>query len=212
MGMPNVHAMMALVTSREALRRPPVAMAVFLLVTGAGGLYGAFRLVVDEYQLLEHPKQALGCDVNPFISCSNVMASHQAHLFGFPNPILGVSGFVAPIAVAVMLLAGVVAARWFWVAFNAGVFLAWVFVTWLFTQTVWSIGALCPWCMLVWSMTIPMFWVFTCWNLARGNLGERGRRIGQAVLPFSWLIVLVNYVVIVLVILIMFPTLRAILF
>jgi uncharacterized membrane protein len=202
------------VTSREALNRPPVAMAVFLLVTGIGGLYGAFRLVVDEYQLLEHPKQSLGCDVNPFISCSNVMSSHQAHLFGFPNPILGVAGFVAPIAVALMMFAGLVAARWFWTAFNAGVFLAWVFVTWLFTQTVWSIGALCPWCMLVWSMTIPMFWVFTCWNLARGNLpfGERGRRIGRAVLPFSWILVLANYAVIVVSILVMFPNLRASLF
>jgi uncharacterized membrane protein len=202
------------VTSRDTLARPPFAMAVFLLVTGIGGLFGAFKLVVDEYQLLEHPKQNLGCDVNPFISCSNVMNSPQAHLLGFPNPILGVTGFVAPIAVAVMMLAGLVAARWFWTAFNAGVFLAWVFVTWLFTQTVWFIGALCPWCMLVWAMTIPMFWIFTSWNLARGGLpfGERGRRIGAAVLPYAWLIVLANYAVIAVVILVKFPTVRTLLF
>jgi uncharacterized membrane protein len=158
----------------------------------------------------------LRCDVNPFISCSDVMKSWQGHLFGFPNPLIGVMGFVAPIAIGVLLLTGaVITSRWTWFAFNAGLFLAWVFVTWLFTQTVWSIGALCPWCMLVWSMTIPLFWVFTGWNLSRGNMpfrGEGARRVGRVWLQYSWAIVLANYLFIVLVILVMFPTLKTLLF
>ncbi|MFZ7088160.1 vitamin K epoxide reductase family protein [Curtobacterium sp. RRHDQ10] len=201
-------------TSRATLTRPPIAMAVFLIVTGGVGLFGAFTLVIDEFAKYADPHKVLSCDVNPFVSCSDVMASWQGHLFGFPNPLLGLMGFVAPIAVGVMLLAGATARTWFWTTFNAGVFLAWVFVTWLFTQTVWFIGALCPWCMLVWSMTIPMFWVFTAWNLARGGLpfGTRAQRIGRAVLPFAWIIVLVNYLVIVVTILIEFPTLLSLLF
>jgi uncharacterized membrane protein len=192
--------------------RKPIAMAVFLIVTGVVGLYGAFSLVLDEFKVAADANTKLSCDVNPFISCSDVMKSWQGHLFGFPNPVLGVMGFVAPIAVGVMLLAGLAAAKWFWVAFNAGLFLAWVFVTWLFTQTVWSIGALCPWCMLVWSMTIPLFWIFTCWNMARGTFGDGAQRVGRALLPYSWAIVLANYVFIVLTILVMFPNLRAIIF
>ena len=90
-------------------------------------------------------------------------------------------------------------------AFNAGLLVAWVFVTWLFTQTVWSIGALCPWCMLVWAMTIPMFWVFTIWNMSRGTFGPRARRVGRALLPFCWAFPLANYLVIAVTILIMFP-------
>ena len=32
-----------------------------------------------------------------------------------------------------------------------------VFVHWLIFQSLYEIGALCPYCMVVWSMTIPLF-------------------------------------------------------
>lgn len=183
-------------------------MGIFLLVTGLVGLYASFSLVLDEFAKYENPSKALSCDVSVFVSCSDVMTSVQGHLLGFPNPLLGVMGFVAPIAVALLLLSGFRnGSRWFWVAFNTGVFLAWVFVTWLFTQTVWVIGALCPWCLLVWSMTIPMFWVFTIWNAAQGRFGAGLQRVGRTLLPYSWAFVLANYAVIVVSILIMFPRL-----
>lgn len=190
-------------------------MAVFLLVTGFVGLYGAFSLVLDEFTKASNPHAVLHCDVNPFISCSDVMASWQGHLFGFPNPVIGVMGFVAPIAVGVMLLSGgVIRARGFWTAFNAGVFLAWVFIMWLFTQTVWAIGALCPWCMLVWSMTIPMFWILALWSLRHGYLpfGPRVARVADIVWPYGWAIVLANYLFIALVIVVHFPNLLPTLF
>ena len=160
-------------------------------------------------------RSPLSCDVNPFVSCSDVMATWQAHLLGFPNPLIGVMGFVAPIAVGAMLLSGgVIRSRAFWTTFNVGVFLAWLLVTWFFTQAVFAIGKLCPWCMLAWSATIPMFWVFTAWNMRYGGLpfGDRGRRIGAAVLPYAWIIVLVNYLVIIVTILIVFPQLLRMLF
>ncbi|WP_245631505.1 vitamin K epoxide reductase family protein [Curtobacterium ammoniigenes] len=202
-------------TERTLDGRRPWGMAVFLVVTGFVGLYGAFSLVLDEFTKAAHPHAVLHCDVNPFISCSDVMASWQGHLFGFPNPVIGVMGFVAPIAVGVMLLSGgILRARGFWAAFNAGVFLAWVFITWLFTQTVWAIGALCPWCMLVWSMTIPMFWILTLWNLRRGHLpfGAGARRLGETLWPYGWAFVLANYLIIALVIVVHFPNLLPTLF
>jgi hypothetical protein len=67
--------------------------------------------------------------------------------------------------------------------------------------------------MLVWSVTIPMFWVFTVWNVAEGHLsfGRAAQRAGTALLPFSWALPLVNCVVIVVSIIVMFPTLLALL-
>jgi uncharacterized membrane protein len=194
--------------------KKPALTAILLIVAGVIGLYGSFKLVVEKYDLLEHPTKALNCDINPFVSCSTVIDSVQSHLFGFPNPILGVMGFVAPIAVGVSILAGARFARWYWVAFNVGLFLAWVFVTWLFTQTVFVIGALCPWCMLVWTATIPLFWIFTVWNLANGHLttNESLRRRMRAFLPYSWIIVLINYLVVVIVIITHFPLLLPALF
>jgi uncharacterized membrane protein len=200
--------------SLESTGKKPALTAILLILAGVVGFYGSFMLVVEKYDLLEHPKKALGCDINPFVSCTTVIDSWQSHLFGFPNPILGVAGFVAPIAVGISLLAGARFARWYWIAFNAGLFAAWIFVTWLFTQTVFAIGALCPWCMLVWSATIPLFWIFTVWNAAGGRLtsNETVVRGMRAFLPFSWVVALINYLVIVIVILIHFPLLLSALF
>ena len=80
------------------------------------------------------------------------------------------------IAVGVGLLAGARFARWFWIAFNLGIAGALAFVIWLIGQSIFVLGTLCPWCMLVWIVTIPLFWVVTFRNLARGRLRrERGR-------------------------------------
>ncbi|GAA3013484.1 hypothetical protein GCM10020229_26000 [Kitasatospora albolonga] len=58
------------------------------------------------------------------------------------------------------------------------------FVTWLMTQTLYSIGALCPYCMVVWAAMIPLFWYTTLHNLRSGVIprpeapeagGPRGR-------------------------------------
>ena len=42
-----------------------------------------------------------------------------------------------------------------------------VFVHWLIYQSVFVIGALCPYCMVVWAVTIPTFFYVTVHNLAR---------------------------------------------
>jgi uncharacterized membrane protein len=195
--------------------RTPAVTAVLLVVAGVVGLIGSFALTLDKFRLLENPTEALGCDVNPFVGCSPVINSWQASLFGFPNPILGLVGFMAPVLVGVSLLAGARFARWFWIAFTVGTFLAWVFITWLFTQTVFVIGALCPWCMLVWSVTIPLFWVTTVWGLARGVTAPTGggvQRLAARLLPYSWVLPAVNCIVVVTVIVVKFPLLLSTLF
>jgi len=192
----------------------PVAYAMLLILTGLVGAYSSFVLVLDRIELLRSPGESLGCDFNPFVSCGAVIESWQGSLFGFPNPLLGVAGFVAPVAVGVGLLAGARFARWFWALFVLGIALAWVFITWLFSQTVFSIGTLCPWCMLVWAVTIPLFWISLVYTAARGltPTPPRLRRLAKAALPFTWAIVVANYAGIVLVILAVFPRLPLVLF
>ncbi|MER3394460.1 MAG: hypothetical protein RIA38_05805, partial [Microcella pacifica] len=75
---------------------------------------------------------------------------------------------------------------------------------------VYDIGALCPWCMLVWLMVIPMFWWLLTWTLSTGVLAREGgtvQRVAAAVWPFTWTIVFVNLAGIALAILVQFPTL-----
>lgn len=189
--------------------RRPIAFGIFLIVTGAVAWYAAMQLITERIALLLDPDHVLNCDVNPLVSCGTVMTSPEASLFGFPNPLLGVAGLVAPIAVGVALLAGARFARWFWALFLGGVTLAWVFVMWLFGEAVYDIGSLCPWCMLVWLMVIPMFWWLLTWTLSSGALAREGgsvQRIAAAVWPFTWTIVFVNLAGIALAILVEFPT------
>lgn len=171
-------------------------------------------LITERVKQLLDPTYTLNCDVNPFISCGTVMSTWQASLLGFPNPLLGVAGFVAPIAVGVALLAGATFARWFWAAFLAGVSGALAFVLWLFDEAVFDIGVLCPWCMLVWAMVIPLFWVLLLWTIASGAVtaNERVQRVGAALLPFVWVPIVATVVTIVVAIIVQFPQLLPLFF
>lgn len=163
----------------------PVLYAAFLIVTGAIGLWASSQLLLNKIRLAENPSASLSCDRSVLVQCSANLNADQGAAFGVPNPLLGVIGFVAPIAVGVALLAGARFARWFWLLFNAGVLAGFVFVIWLIGQSIYSLGTLCPNCMIVWSVMLPMFWVVTLRNAAEGHLGARLKNLGSTLLPWA---------------------------
>lgn len=136
---------------------PPKSLIWLWIIGGAVGWLAAFALVLERIHVAGNPDATLSCDLNIFISCKSVMLTPQARLFGFPNPILGLGGFVAPIAVGVAVLAGAKFATWFWRVFQAGLTLGFFFVIWLWTQSTYAIGVLCPYCMVAWLAMIPIF-------------------------------------------------------
>ncbi|MFD1713964.1 vitamin K epoxide reductase family protein [Amnibacterium flavum] len=193
--------------------RQPVAIAILFIITGLVGLFGAFQLTIERFALIANPEVPLSCDINPFVSCGPVIQSWQGSLFGFPNPLIGLMTFTAPVFVGVAILAGARFPRWFWALYNVGLLGAIVFIHWLMTQTVFVIGTLCPYCMLVWLVTIPLFWYGTVNNLAR-NFGLSGsaQHFFQRLLPWTWVIVAIDYAVIIGIILNNFPLLLTVLF
>ncbi|CCH87385.1 Vitamin K epoxide reductase [Modestobacter italicus] len=142
-------------------------LAWLLLIGGLVGLAASFVLAVEKYALLADPTYVPTCSLNPVLSCGSVMASAQAEAFGFPNPLLGVAGFPVVAGVGAALLAGARAAPWFWGGLQVGVTAGAVFVHWLIVNSLYSIGALCPYCMAVWAVTIPICWYVTLHNLDR---------------------------------------------
>ncbi|HWM33505.1 MAG TPA: vitamin K epoxide reductase family protein [Pseudolysinimonas sp.] len=176
--------------------RRPWALAVFLIVTGALGWWAAFALTLDKFALLADPDAVLNCNFSPLVQCGKNLDSWQGEVFGFPNPLLGLGGFVAPVAVGVALLAGARFARWFWIAFNVGLAGALAFVIWLISQSIYVLGTLCPWCMLVWSVTIPLFWVVTLRNAGEGVFGGPLQGAGRALLPWIVPITVACYLVV----------------
>ncbi|HSX35408.1 MAG TPA: vitamin K epoxide reductase family protein [Patescibacteria group bacterium] len=147
-----------------------------LLVGGIIGLICSLVIAVDEFKLLHNASFKPGCDLNPIISCGSVMQSPQAHAFGFSNPFIGLMAFPVLITLGAMLLAGLkVTKRWFWLGLQAGALFGVLFIHWLFYETVYRIHALCPYCMVVWAITITTFWYVTLYNIQAGYIPLHGK-------------------------------------
>jgi len=176
------------------------ALGVFLILAGLAGLTAAYNLSIDKVTAIISPTTALNCDRSLLVQCSENLRSWQGSLFGFPNPLIGLGGFVVPLVIGIALLAGIRFGRWFWVAFNIGVIGAIAFVIFLISQSVFVIGTLCLWCALVWTFTIPLFWIVTLYNLKAGNLRVPARQTRFFAAAYSWvpLITLVCYLVVAL--------------
>jgi uncharacterized membrane protein len=189
----------SLVHTEQVLeRRPaaPTALAVLLIVGGLLGLLAAFELTVDKIALLTNPSFVPPCNISPFLTCSTNLKSPLGSAFGFPNPLLGLMMFPAPIIVGVASLAGVAFPRWFWAAFNVGMAFAIGFVIWLMSVSVFVLGTLCPWCMVVWAVVIPMAISTTLFNLRNQALplGSSVARFAGAALTWTPIITLLAYV------------------
>lgn len=161
--------------TRETQLVLPRGLGVLYVVGGLIGLMAAAVLLVEKMTLAANPDYIPSCNVNPVLSCGSVMATPQAAAFGVPNPIIGIAGFAIIAAIGTGLLAGGRYAAWYWVAVQIGMTFAVVFVHWLIYQSLYVIGALCPYCMAVWAVTIPIFW-YTCTRNLRA-LGKRRKWI-----------------------------------
>lgn len=143
----------------------------------AGGIIGflaSFILMLEKLSLLANPNYQPNCNLNPIISCGSVINTPQSHVFGFPNPLIGIAGFAVVITIGMMLLASRHLQRmknWFWWGLQAGTTFGVIFVHWLFFQSVYQIQALCPYCMVVWAVTIVLFWYVTLHNIQIGVIG-----------------------------------------
>jgi uncharacterized membrane protein len=156
----------------EELARPRELRGLpwLLIVAGAIGLLASAVLLVEKIRLIEDPSYVPTCSINPVLSCGSVMLSEQAEVFGFPNPLLGLVGFALVVATGAALLAGARLARWYWLGLQAGVVAGVAFVAFLVLSSLYSIEALCPYCMVVWAATLVLAWGVTVHNTRSGAL------------------------------------------
>ena len=169
--------------------------AWILVVCGLIGLVAAIELIIQKISVLSDPDFVPNCDINPVLSCGSVINTEQASLFGFPNPVLGVIGFTVVIMFGALLFAGLELPRSMWLGLNIGALAGMSFVVWLVIQSLYVIGALCPWCMVVWAITIPIFWQVTTDNLASGRLNV-GKSLSEIIVALKWILVAASYLII----------------
>ncbi|RKN50378.1 vitamin K epoxide reductase family protein [Micromonospora endolithica] len=166
-----------------------------LMIGGLVGALAAFVLTVEKMALLKNPAYVPSCSINPVLSCGSIMTTSQAEVFGFANPLIGLATFPVVAATGAAILAKAWLPRWWWLALQAGVVFGVAFVHWLFFQSLYRIGALCPYCMIVWVVMIVLFTYTTLHNLDRGHLPAPRKltdalvRIHSAI-PTLWLLTL----------------------
>ncbi|MGY1454089.1 vitamin K epoxide reductase family protein [Streptomyces sp. SS8] len=193
--------------SAAPARRSPLGAgrATALVVTLAGlvGWLASFRLTADGWRVLGDPDYRPSCDISPVVGCGSVLSSPQGSVLGFPNMLLGLGAFAAVAALGAALLSGARLHRVLWLALNAGALAGVVLVHWLIHQSLYELGRICPYCAVVWAVTIPLFWYVTLHNLRHGVLPvpRRARGALRAVLEMHGVILATWYAVIVLLVL-----------
>ncbi len=177
------------------------ASAVWVLIAGVLGLAAALTLTVEKIEILINPDYVPSCSINPVLSCGSVMITPQASAFGFPNPLIGIvvvhrgrgdrgAGGRQGAAAAVVLGRDWPSARCS----------ASAFIHWLIFQSLYRIGALCPYCMVVWAVTIPLLVVVS--SIALQPRLESG--VARFVYQWRWSLVTLWFTALILMILVRF--------
>lgn len=161
-----------------AAKRTPLAkiqtvLPWILVICGILGTFASLMITVEKFDLLQNPNARFICDLNPVISCGSVMQSEQANAFGFMNTYIGLIGFPVVVTIGMAMLAGARFRRWFWLGLQAGLSLGMVFAYWLLYESIYRIGALCPYCLSVDLVLTIAFWYTTLYNLREGHLRFR---------------------------------------
>lgn len=144
---------------------------VEMLISSILSLTASLVLSIEAISLAKDPLATFSCDISAKISCSQVGASWQANLFGWPNAFLGLIAEPVVITLAVAALGGVRFPRWFMLAAQAVYTIGFGFALWLFYEAYFQIGALCPWCLLVTATTTLVFVSMTRVNILDNNFG-----------------------------------------
>ncbi len=161
----------------------PALSAWWVLIAGLIGLVASMTLTVEKIDILEDPSYVPSCNINPILSCGSVMITPQASLLGFPNPLLGLVAFTVVVVTGLLALTKVALPQWYWVGLTIGVVVGAVFVHWLIYQSLYRIGALCPYCMVVWAVTMSLL-VVVASIACRPALQDR--RTGPGWVLFQW--------------------------
>lgn len=174
--------------------------AVWILIAGIAGLAAALTLTIEKIEILINPDYVPSCSINPVLSCGSVMITPQASAFGFPNPLIGIVSFTIVVVTGVLALAKVRLPRWYWGGLAVGTLLGVGFIHWLIFQSLYRIGALCPYCMVVWAVTIPLLVVVA--SIALQPQLENG--VARFVYQWRWSLVTLWFTALILMILVRF--------
>lgn len=161
-----------------------------LLIAGILGLVASGALTIERIKLLQDSSYIPSCSINPILSCGSVMTEPQAAFFGFPNPLIGIGAFSVIVVTGVLAAAGIRLPWWYWLGQTIASAAGLVFVFYLIYSSLYSIHALCPYCMVVWAV-MPIILVLSAGRLLDHSVG------GRAVRGWLWTLTPVLYIAVI---------------
>ncbi|MGH3524527.1 MAG: vitamin K epoxide reductase family protein [Mycobacterium sp.] len=171
-----------------------------VLIGGVVGLIASATLTVEKIRLLADSAYVPSCNLNPVLSCGSVMATPQASLLGIPHSLFGVVAFTVVGVTGLLAVTKVPLPRWYWTGLAVGTLAGAGFVHWLIFDSLYRIGALCPYCMVVWAVTIPLLVVVA--SIAFAPSGPRP--VAEALYRWRWSLTALWFITLILLIFIRF--------
>lgn len=159
-----------------------------MLVGSILSLIAAFVLSVEAIEIAKNPHATLSCSINIILNCATVARHPSAMLFGFPNSFLGLITEPVVITVAIAGLAGVKFPKLFMAIAQVFYTLGFLFALYLLYTSMFVIGALCPWCLLVTLTTTLVWFSITRYNIRENNLylSKQTSKIGHQLIEKSY--------------------------
>ncbi len=171
----------------------PRTLGVWLVVLGLIGLWAAADLSIERYLVLTDPTYVPSCSVSIFIDCGPAMGSWQGRLLGFPNPFLGLGAFPVVMATGVIMATGWRPPRWYWRALLSVTTVAMGMIVFLVFTSVHELARLCPYCMIVWAVMVPLWVLQISYAVDSGAL-PGGRRMRTVLVTNRAFVILAVYV------------------
>lgn len=167
----------------------PRISAVFLLLAALIGLVASLGLLKTELHYLSDPTAALSCDINVLVGCSSSILSDEAHLFfGLPNTALGIAFFsvLGFVSVGSFFKLQLPKALWNLLGLASAGSLA--LVAFFLYASIMKFGALCPYCLGIWSATFVSAGILLPWV---ASVCDRPtvKRVGTALHKNAWAVV-----------------------
>ena len=145
-------------------------LGIVSIVAGVLGWWASFSLFLNYTATLKDDSFVPSCDISSVVSCTQNYSSSYGSLFGFSNTVIGLSLFTIPIVLGVLILGKVKLPSWIYAGYSIGLLGAIVLISYLQFASFTELKTLCLYCLLIWSVTIPLFWASL--TMALGLSGE----------------------------------------
>ncbi len=129
-----------------------------LALVGIVGLVASLTLSYDTLSIAHNASYIPACNLNPVISCGSVINSKGDTILGLPYPFYGIAAFAVLLTVGVSMLAGAKFNKLYWRSFLTVISLGLIGAYGLLIKSVYSIHALCPYCLTIDFITTIMVW------------------------------------------------------